>query len=241
MPKRRTTLTPNPLACAPSTSFTPTPLAPTFGSDFHVVAVAPPGTDCVEVRSFGACTADLHALADWLKQHRVDTVAMEATGVYWIALYDLLEARGSRFSWWTPARSNGPRAALRATPRTPSGFAACTAWVLLKRPPSERPTRASACCAVTCANAPRLVTECGRTIQHMQKALEQINVKLTEAVSEITCKTGLSIFLAFLDGERDPTRLRAQLCDRRCQQDAEQIAPGSARDLGEGRSTSSRI
>ncbi len=68
-----------------------------------------------------------------------------------------------------------------------------------------------------------LVTECGRTIQHMQKALEQINVKLTEAVSDITGKTGLSIIQAILAGERDPTRL-AQLRDRRCQQDAEQIA-----------------
>ncbi len=52
-----------------------------------------------------------------------------------------------------------------------------------------------------------LVTECGRTIQHMQKALEQINVKLTEAVSDITGKTGLSIIQAILAGERDPTRL----------------------------------
>ncbi len=71
----------------------------------------------------------------------------------------------------------------------------------------------------------------------MQKALEQINVKLTEAVSDITGKTGLSIIQAILAGERDPTRL-AQLRDRRCQQDAEQIARGLCKGPG-GRSTSS--
>src|SRR5262249_27273067 len=64
------------------------------GSDFHVACVAPPRTDLVEVRTFGACTADLNALADWLSSHGVKTVAMEATGVYWIPLYDLLEDRG---------------------------------------------------------------------------------------------------------------------------------------------------
>src|SRR5437764_5198589 len=53
-----------------------------IGSDFHVVALAPPGQGTVEVRSFGACTADLEALADWLTLHHVKTVAMESTGVY---------------------------------------------------------------------------------------------------------------------------------------------------------------
>ena len=146
--------------------------------------------------------------------------------MYWIALYDLLgKPGGSRFSSVdSPPDPTGPGPpSPRATPRTPSGFAACTAWVCSAALPTRRqegirvlrgylrPTRAG------------LVTECGRSIQHMQKALEQMNVKLTEAVSDITGKTGMSIIKAILAGERDPTRL-AQLRDRRCQQDAEQIA-----------------
>jgi transposase len=64
------------------------------GADFHMVAVPPDEHGHVEVRRFGACTADLRALADWLTAHRVSTVALESTGVYWIPLFDLLEQRG---------------------------------------------------------------------------------------------------------------------------------------------------
>ena len=60
-------------------------------ADFHAVAVPPDSDGHVEVRFFGSCTPDLHAMATWLRQHEVTTVAMESTGVYWIALYDLLE------------------------------------------------------------------------------------------------------------------------------------------------------
>src|SRR6478609_9036081 len=63
------------------------------GSEFHCVAV-PPDRDEQPVRSFGAFTADLEALADWLSRCGIETVAMESTGVYWIALFELLESRG---------------------------------------------------------------------------------------------------------------------------------------------------
>src|ERR1700730_19045195 len=63
------------------------------GSDRHLVAV-PEGRDEVSVREFGAFTSDLHALADWLSQCGITTVAMESTGVYWIPLFELLERRG---------------------------------------------------------------------------------------------------------------------------------------------------
>ena len=64
-----------------------------IGSAAHFVAV-PPDRDDEPVREFASFTADLHRLADWLDACGVDTVAMESTGVYWIALYELLEARG---------------------------------------------------------------------------------------------------------------------------------------------------
>ncbi len=205
MPKRRTTPHPQSSRLRSLDVLHPNAAGADIGSDFHVVAVAPPGTDCVEVRSFGACTADLHALADWLKQHRVDTVAMEATGVYWIALYDLLEARGSVFSV-------DPRQIQRA-PGRPKSDTQDAQWIrrlhslgLLSG--AFRPDEGIRVLRSYLRQRAGLVTECGRTIQHMQKALEQINVKLTEAVSDITGKTGLSIIQAILAGERDPTRLK---------------------------------
>src|SRR5262245_41653967 len=65
-----------------------------IGSEFHVACVTSPDKANVLVRTFGACTADLEALADWLAGHGVTTVAMESTGVYWIPLYDLLQSKG---------------------------------------------------------------------------------------------------------------------------------------------------
>ncbi len=193
--------------------------------------LAPTASRC---GSFGACTADLHALADWLKQHRVDTVAMEGHR----RVLDCVVR---------PARSQGfqvllvdPRQIQRA-PGRPKSDTQDAQWIRrlhsLGLLSGSLPTRRGhPRVAVTCGQRAGLVTECGRTIQHMQKALEQINVKLTEAVSDITGKTGLSIIQAILAGERDPTRL-AHVRDRRCQQDAEQIG-GLCKGPG-GRSTSS--
>ncbi len=138
MPSVEPPLTPNPLACAPSTSFTPTPLGADIGSDFHVVAVAPPGTDCVEVR-----LRRLHRrLARPGRLAEAAPRRYRRHGVHRRLLDCVVRPARSqgvlRFSWWTPARSNGPRAAPRATPRTPSGFAACTAWVCSAALPTRR-------------------------------------------------------------------------------------------------------
>jgi len=64
-----------------------------IGSEQHLVAV-PPGRDTESVRSFGAFTVDLHAMAHWLKQCGVKSVVMESTGVYWIAPFQILEQYG---------------------------------------------------------------------------------------------------------------------------------------------------
>ncbi len=150
----------------------------------------------------------MHALADWLKQHRVDTVAMEATGVYWIALYDLLEARGFQVLLVDPRQ-------IQRAPGRPKSDTQDAQWIrclhslgLLSG--AFRPDEGIRVLRSHLRQRAGLVTECGRTIQHMQKALEQINVKLTEAVSDITGKTGLSIIQAILAGERDPTRSAQQ-------------------------------
>jgi transposase len=74
-----------------------------IGDGVHFVAV-PEGRDTVSVRAFGSFTDDLEALADWLQHCRIDTVAMEATGVYWITLFELLERRGFKVILVEPSR-----------------------------------------------------------------------------------------------------------------------------------------
>ncbi|MFO1112325.1 MAG: IS110 family transposase [Rhodospirillales bacterium] len=191
-----------------------------IGSAFHVAAVTLPGQDTVEVRSFGACTADLEALADWLKLHRVTTVALESTGVYWIPLYDLLQSRGFAVLLVDPRQ-------IQRAPGRPKTDVADAQWIrrlhslgLLRgafRPDED--FRVLRCYLRQRAN---LVRQAAGHIQHMQKALEQMNVKLTEVVSDITGKTGMSILQAILAGGRDPACL-ARLRDPRCKQNAEQI------------------
>ena len=90
-----------------------------IGSAAHLVAV-PPDRDDEPVREFASFTADLHRLADWLAECGVDTVAMESTGVYWIALFELLEHAASRYCWSTRGTSRTSRAA-RAMCWTASG------------------------------------------------------------------------------------------------------------------------
>lgn len=192
-----------------------------IGSDFHVVAIAPAGQGVVEVRSFGACTAELLALADWLAANGVKTVAMESTGVYWIALYDLLESKGFAVLLVDPRQ-------IQRAPGRPKTDTQDAQWIrrlhslgLLGgafRP--EESIRVLRCYLRQRAN---LVRYAGQHIQHMQKALEQMNVKLTETVSDITGKTGMGIIKAILAGQRDPAKL-ASLRDPRCKQDAFQIA-----------------
>jgi transposase len=191
------------------------------GSDFHVVAVAPPGQGVVEVRSFGACTADLEALAGWLASHRVKAVAMESTGVYWIPLYDLLQSKGFRVLLVDPRQ-------VQRAPGRPKTDCHDAQWIrrlhsLGLLTGAFRPDEDFRVLRSYLRHRANLVRYASNHIQHMQKALEQMNVKLTEAVSDVTGKTGMSIIKAIVAGQRDPRAL-AGLRDPRCKQDAEQIA-----------------
>jgi transposase len=191
-----------------------------IGSQEHWVAV-PPDCDPQPVRRFGACTADLEALATWLRECGVTTVAMESTGVYWIPLFELLEARG--FVTVLAAAREVPRA-----PGRPKTDVQDCQWLqrlhtygLLAaafRPPEQ-------ICVLRSYLRQRamLVTYAGQHVQPMQKALTQMNLKLHHAVSAVTRVTGLAISQALLSGERDPQKL-AQFRDRRCQQSEAEIA-----------------
>src|SRR5574341_525558 len=191
-----------------------------IGAQAHWVAV-PPGSDTQPVRGFGACTADLEAMATWLQQCGVTTVAMESTGVYWIPLFELLEARG-----FAVVLADA-REVQRAPGRPKTDVRDCQ-WLqrlhtygLLAaafRPPEQ-------VCVLRSYLRQRamLVTYTGQHIQHMQKALTQMNLKLQHVVSDVTSVTGMAIIKAILAGERDPVTL-AQLRDRHCQHSEADIA-----------------
>jgi transposase len=190
-----------------------------IGSDRHLVAV-PEGRDVVSVREFKAFTADLQALADWLSQCGVTTVAMESTGVYWIPLYELLEQRGFEV-YLVDARR------VKNVSGRKSDVLDCqwtqelhTYGLLVQafRPPEE-------VCVLRSYMRQKemLVQTAAQHIQHMQKALQQMNVLLHNVVSDITGVTGLNILKAIIAGQRDPQVLAA-LRDPHCQNSVETIA-----------------
>jgi transposase len=190
------------------------------GADAHWVCV-PADRDPEPVRRCGTCTADLEALAAWLQACGVTTVAMEATGVYWIPLYELLEARGLQVLL-VDARQ------VARAPGRPKTDAKDCQWIqrlhsygLLAA--AFRPANQVVVLRAYLRQRDMLVTYAGQHIQHMQKALEQLNVKLTEVVSDITGVTGMAIIKAILRGERDPQQL-AKRRDPRCKESEATIA-----------------
>jgi transposase len=173
------------------------------------------------VRRFGACTADLEALADWLAACGVRTVAMESTGVFWVPLFELLEARGFEVRL-VDARQ------MRRIPGRPKTDVYDAQW--LQRLHSYgllaaafRPDEPVCVLRAYLRQRQMLLTYAGQHIQHMQKALTQMNVKLQHVVSDITGVTGMAIIRAILAGQRDPARL-ARLRDDRCGHSEDQIA-----------------
>ena len=183
-----------------------------IGSERHMVAV-PEGRAEVAVREFGTFTADLVALAEWLQQCGVTTVAMESTGVYWIPLFELLERRGFE------VKLVDARHVKNVTGRK-SDILDCQ-WIqqlhtygLLAgafRPPDE------ICVLRSYLRQREMLTQTASMhIQHMQKALQQMNLLLHNVVSDITGVTGMKIIKAILAGERDPQVLASHR-DKHCQ------------------------
>lgn len=191
------------------------------GDRAHFVAVPAdrPG-QLPEVRRFDTFTQDLYALADWLKQHAITTVALESTGVYWIPLFEVLEARGLTVCLVDTRR-------LKSVPGRKTDVRDCQ-WLqqlhsygLLQS--AVRPEQEVVRLRTYLRQREMLVRYAAQHIQHMQKALQQMNIKLSTVLSDITGLTGMSIIEAILAGERNPVAL-AQLRDPRCQQSTETIA-----------------
>jgi transposase len=189
-------------------------------SNMHMVCV-PADRDVNAVRQFGANTADLQEIAAWLKKCRVKTVALESTGIYWIPLFELLESEGFDVNLVEPGQLSRCGARPKTDVLDAQWIQRLHSYGLLRA--SFRPPDSVLALRAYWRQRQMQVRYAASHVQHMQKALEQINVKLPEVVSDITGVTGMSIIGAILGGERDPVKL-AQLRDERCQHSEEQIA-----------------
>ena len=190
-----------------------------IGSTSHFIAV-PASLDDRPVREYSCFTGDLEHMADWLKDVGITTIAMESTGVYWIPAYELLEERGFEVCLVNPRH-------LKNVPGRKTDVLDCQ-WLqqlhsfgLLRggfRPPGE-------ICAFRSYMRQRsmLVESAATHIQHMQKALRQMNLLLDNVVSDITGKTGMTIIRSILSGQRDPVIL-ARHRNRNCKNSEEVIA-----------------
>lgn len=159
------------------------------------------------VRRFGTFTADLQSLAQLLLAAGVDTVALESTGIYWIAIYDLLEAAGLRVVLADARQTHD-------TPGRPKTDVKDCMWIqrlhslgLLRA--AFRPAESIRIWRSYQRHRQSLIADASRYILRMQKALEQMNVKLSEVLSDITGVTGMAIIRAIVAGERDPRKLAA--------------------------------
>jgi len=190
-----------------------------IGADEIWVAV-PEDRDERPVQVFRTFTADLNDLADRLTACGIDTVAMESTGIYWMPIYEILEKRGFDLCL-VNARH------LKNVPGRKTDAQDCQ-WLqtlhtygLLRG--SFRPTEHIATWRAYVRQRNALIKARSVHIQHMQKALEMMNLKLMSVISDITGVTGLKIIRAILAGERDPHKLAA-LRNNHCRQSETQIA-----------------
>lgn len=189
-----------------------------IGSTMHMAAINP-NADDNPVRAFGTFAGDLHDMARWFKERGVTNVAMESTAVYWIPAYEVLEQHGfhvilvnARYAKNVPGRKTDVSDAawlqrlhsfglLRGSFRPEAGVATLRAYLRQRE---------------------RQIEYGASHIQHMQKALMEMNVQLHHVVSDITGVTGMRIIRAIVAGERDPGTL-AEMRDVRCHASVEKI------------------
>jgi transposase len=189
------------------------------GNESHFVAV-PADRDEHPVREFGCWTAALNEIAEWLISCRIDTVAMQATGVYWIALYDVLEQHGIRVALVNAQHTKN-------VPGRKTDVQECQ-WLmklhtygLMRDSFRLQPDMESV--RTIWRVRDRHVKEAGRAVQHMQKAMTKMNIQLANTISDVSGVSGQAIIAAILQGERDPYKLAA-LADYRIQASREQVA-----------------
>ena len=175
------------------------------GNRDHYVAV-PVGRDPRPVQKFSSFTADLHRMANWLKACGIETVVMQATGVYWVALFEVLEQHGLHVQVVNAQHT-------KTLPGRKTDVQECQ-WLqklhsfgLLNN--SFRPSEEIRVLRSYLRQRENLVAAASTCVQHLQKALTQMNVQLANVISDITGVTGMAILRAIVKGERDLEKLAA--------------------------------
>ena len=191
-----------------------------LGSREHCVAAPPQEDGTPNVKRFGTTTPQLYHLADWLKEQGVKTVAMESTGVYWIPIFEILDSRGLEVLL-VNARQ------LTHVPGRKTDMLDCQ-WIQLLHAcgllrGSFRPSDDICRLRDLIRERNTMVSQRSDWVRRIQKSLDQMNIRVHHAVSDITGFTGMAIIRAIVDGERNPQTL-AKLRDHRCRKSEEEIA-----------------
>ena len=189
-----------------------------IGNTSHYVAV-PPGRDEQPVREFGSWTADLERMAEWLKACGIETVVMQSTGVYWMAVYDVLQRQGFQVHL-VDARGTKNLPGRKSDVQECQWLLRLHTYGLLRS--CFLPPEAIRRLRTVWRLRNQHVQEAGRAVQHMQRALTEMNVQLHNTISDLSGVTGQAIIRAILAGERDPGQL-ASLRDRRIQASREEL------------------
>jgi len=193
-----------------------------LGSERHWVCA--PTEDGVgrEVADFGGTTGELMRLAEWLKRRQVESVAMESTGVYWIAPHEVLEGQGlEMFLVDTRQLARVPGRNKKTDPTDCEWIQRLHACGLLQS--SFRPAEEICMLRTLVRDKATLVAESSDWVRRMQKSLDQMNVRVHRAVSSIEGATGMAIIRSIVEGERD-ARVLAKLRDPHCRKSEEEIA-----------------
>lgn len=189
-----------------------------IGSQSHFVAI-PEGIAEESVREFKSFTSDLYLLVDWLEVCGISTVAMESTGVYWIPLYELLETRGFEV-YLVDARHVKNVDGRKSDVLDCQWLQQLHTYGLLKA--AFRPDEETCILRSYVRQRGMLINSASTHVQHMQKALSQMNIQLHNVLSDITGETGMQIIRAIVNGERNPEVL-ASYRNYRCKNSLEVI------------------
>ncbi len=190
-----------------------------IGGSRHFVAVDPSRSE-EPVQSFGSFTDELERMGRWLHECEVRVVAMESTGVYWIPVYEVLDRMGFE------VHLVNPRSTKQVSGRKSDVLDCQWLWQLMSYgllKGAFRPSDAVCELRSYVRQRARLVRDQSRSVQHMQKALTEMNVQLANVLSDVTGKTGMRILRAIVAGERDGKKL-ASFRDRRVKADEQTIA-----------------
>ena len=189
-------------------------------ADGEMQVCVPEDRDGENNRRFNSFTCDLREISAWLKACRITTVAMEATGVYWLNIFLRLQEDG-----FDVVLANPLQVKSLMDEKTDEADAE---WLMLMHSyglvkPSFQPDNVARQIRGLTRHRSNLIASGSREVQHMQKSMEQMNIKLSTVINDIVGKSGLAIIRAIVAGERDPKSL-AQLADGRCKASKETIA-----------------